>query len=86
MSVSWLNKDVGNIIKEFSDPLTYFRLLRVSRVFQPTNQERYLQKLKKYHYILRRNHSGKRITRSMTKRRRSVFNKLIELGYNRYTY
>ena len=76
MSVSWLNKDVGNIIKEFSDPLTYFRLLRVSRVFQPTNQERYLRKLREYYYTLIISQSDMRMTRSMKKKRRLIYNKI----------
>jgi len=85
----WLNKDVANIIKEFADPLTYGRLLCVSRVFQPTNQERYLRKLSRYYNIVRRTQCGKRITRSMKKRRLSISNKLRELdnqNYNGYYY
>lgn len=72
----WLNKDVANIIKEISDPTTYFRLLRVSRVFQPTNQERYSRKLSDYYHILVRNQSNKRITRFMKRRRMLTYNKL----------
>jgi hypothetical protein len=78
MKLHWLNKDVANILKSFSDPLTYFKLLLVARVFHPINRERYLNKLRKYYYQLLRNSKNMRITRSMKRKRTLIYNKITD--------
>lgn len=45
MQNAWLSKDIAGVLKDHADPITYGRLLRTSRVFQPTNPYRLCLKL-----------------------------------------
>jgi|JI10StandDraft_1071094.scaffolds.fasta_scaffold79593_2 hypothetical protein len=75
----WLNRDVANIIKEYSDPLTYGKLLCTAKVFYSNGRMEQQRKCVKL-VMLEKQLVTKRHTRLITKRLTRLWLALQKLG------